>query len=579
MVTKLIGEARRDEVVARIREACLEGQQAYWVCPLIEESETLQLKTAIETFETIRATFADLNVGLVHGRLKADEKADVMQRFTRNEIQLLVATTVIEVGVDVPNASLMVIEHAERMGLSQMHQLRGRIGRGTAASVCILLYQMPLSDTARARLKVIYENSDGFEIARADLLLRGPGEYLGSKQSGLPMLRFADINADVDLLEAARDAAPWLLQEHPAAARAHLDRWLGFERIFEGLTHSAQAHSARSAKGSIATESLAGIMRQVVPEGLTCFRPMTLKQRLALYERLMRLDKPIGILLLLWPTLWALWFAAQGVPNWKVLWIFVLGTVLMRSAGCVINDYADRDFDPFVERTQNRPLAARQVSTKETLMLAAALALVSFLLILPLNRLTLWLSVPALLIAVTYRTQSAFSPSPSLPWYSLQLRYPDGLRSGHRHRSAVGLAASRCEFLLDRCLRYEYAMVDRDDDLRIGIRTAAITFGRFDVLAVMLCYCLFLVLLVVIGLWQKMGVVYYAGLALSAGLFVYHYRLIRERNRERCFKAFLHNNWVGAAIFAGIAADSFCVAGRSLTATRRGSPVKFDHLT
>jgi ATP-dependent DNA helicase RecG len=232
VVTKLIGEARRDEVVARIREACLEGQQAYWVCPLIEESETLQLKTAIETFETIRATFADLNVGLVHGRLKADEKADVMQRFTRNEIQLLVATTVIEVGVDVPNASLMVIEHAERMGLSQMHQLRGRIGRGTAASVCILLYQMPLSETARARLKVIYENSDGFEISRADLLLRGPGEYLGSKQSGLPMLRFADINADVDLLEAARDAAPWLLQEHPAAARAHLDRWLGSREDF-----------------------------------------------------------------------------------------------------------------------------------------------------------------------------------------------------------------------------------------------------------------------------------------------------------------------------------------------------------
>lgn len=232
VITKLVGEARRDEVVARIREACLAGRQAYWVCPLIEESETLQLKTAIETFETIRATFPELNVGLVHGRVRSDEKASVMTRFKTNEIQLLVATTVIEVGVDVPNASLMVIEHAERMGLSQLHQLRGRIGRGTTESVCILLYQMPLSETARARLKAIYESTDGFEISRADLQLRGPGEFMGSKQSGLPMLKFADINADVDLLEAAREAATWLLEEHPAAARAHLDRWLGSREDF-----------------------------------------------------------------------------------------------------------------------------------------------------------------------------------------------------------------------------------------------------------------------------------------------------------------------------------------------------------
>jgi ATP-dependent DNA helicase RecG len=232
VVTKLVAEGRRDEVVLRIREACLKGRQAYWVCPLIEESETLQLKTAIETFETIRATFPELNVGLVHGRLKPDEKGAVMARFKGNEIQLLVATTVIEVGVDVANASLLVIEHAERMGLSQLHQLRGRVGRGMAASVCILLYQTPLSEAARARLKVIYESSDGFEIARADLQLRGPGEFLGSKQSGLPMLKFADINADLDLLEAAREAAPWLLQEHPHAAQAHLDRWLGSREDF-----------------------------------------------------------------------------------------------------------------------------------------------------------------------------------------------------------------------------------------------------------------------------------------------------------------------------------------------------------
>nr|MBA2690005.1 ATP-dependent DNA helicase RecG [Burkholderiales bacterium] len=216
----------------RVRAACLNGAQAYWVCPLIEESEALQLQTAIDTFATIRATFPDLSVGLIHGRLKGDEKIEVMTRFQSNRIQLLVSTTVIEVGVDVANASLMVIEHAERMGLAQLHQLRGRVGRGSAHSVCILLYQTPLSEMARARLKVIFETSDGFEIARADLQLRGPGEFMGSRQSGMPMLKFADINADVDLLEAARDAAEWLIREHPPAARAHLDRWLGNKEDF-----------------------------------------------------------------------------------------------------------------------------------------------------------------------------------------------------------------------------------------------------------------------------------------------------------------------------------------------------------
>jgi 4-hydroxybenzoate polyprenyltransferase len=283
---------------------------------------------------------------------------------------------------------------------------------------------------------------------------------------------------------------------------------------------------------------------------------MTLKQRLDLYEKLMRLDKPIGILLLLWPTLWALWFAAQGVPDWRVLWIFLLGTVLMRSAGCVINDYADRDFDPFVERTRNRPLAARQVSTKEVLVLAAVLALVSFLLILPLNRLTLWLSVPALLIAATYPYTKRFF---AVPQAYLGIAFSFGIPMSF---AAITDTVPALAWLLLGAnvfwtIAYdtEYAMVDRDDDLRIGIRTSAITFGRFDVLAVMLCYFLFLALLVIVGLWQKMGIVYYSGLALSAGLFVYHYLLIRGRNRERCFKAFLHNNWVGAAIFAGIAAD------------------------
>jgi len=232
VVTKLVADTRREEVIMRIRDACLSGTQAYWVCPLIEESEVLQLQTAIDTFETIRATFTDLEVGLIHGRMKSNEKAEIMARFLANKIQLLVATTVIEVGVDVPNASLMVIEHAERMGLSQLHQLRGRVGRGHASSTCILLYQTPLSEMARARLKVIYESTDGFEISRADLQLRGPGEFLGSRQSGMPMLRFADINEDIELLEAARHEAERLVQDYPETASAHLDRWLGNKEDF-----------------------------------------------------------------------------------------------------------------------------------------------------------------------------------------------------------------------------------------------------------------------------------------------------------------------------------------------------------
>jgi ATP-dependent DNA helicase RecG len=203
------------------------GSQAYWVCPLIEESETLQLKTALDTYAALAATFPELKLGVVHGRLKPADKARVMAEFKDGAIQLLVATTVIEVGVDVPNATLMVIEHAERMGLAQLHQLRGRVGRGAAASACILLYQNALTPTARERLKIIYENTDGFEIARHDLKLRGPGEFLGARQSGVPMLRFADLEADLDLLDAARAQAERLLREEPEAARAHLMRWLG----------------------------------------------------------------------------------------------------------------------------------------------------------------------------------------------------------------------------------------------------------------------------------------------------------------------------------------------------------------
>jgi ATP-dependent DNA helicase RecG len=232
VVTKLVSEERRDEVIGRIRESCLEGAQAYWVCPLIEESEALQLQTAIETFDTMKSTFPDLAVGLVHGRMKPSEKAQVMADFKARRIQLLVATTVIEVGVDVPNATLMVIEHAERMGLAQLHQLRGRVGRGSKQSLAILLYYQPLSELARQRLKVIYESTDGFEIAREDLRLRGPGEYLGARQSGAPLLRFADLERDTDLIEVARDVADELLKAKSPAVVKHLDRWLGSRQFY-----------------------------------------------------------------------------------------------------------------------------------------------------------------------------------------------------------------------------------------------------------------------------------------------------------------------------------------------------------
>ena len=227
VTTKLVADTRRDEVLARVREACASGKQAYWVCPLIEESEALQLQTAIDTHERLQREFPDLKAGLVHGRMRSAEKVAVMESFQAGEIQLLVATTVIEVGVDVPNASLMIIEHAERMGLSQLHQLRGRVGRGAQSSACILLYQAPLSELARERLKVIYENSDGFEVARLDLKLRGPGEILGARQSGVPMLRFADLERDLKLLEAARDAAEKMVASHSPLVERHLARWLG----------------------------------------------------------------------------------------------------------------------------------------------------------------------------------------------------------------------------------------------------------------------------------------------------------------------------------------------------------------
>ena len=225
--TRLVSNSRRHEVFERVQETCRSGQQVYWVCPLIEESEVLQLETAVETFETVQSQFADLSVGLIHGKMKSSEKANVMNQFVEGEIQLLVATTVIEVGVDVPNATVMVIENAERMGLSQLHQLRGRVGRGSLASTCVLLYDSKLTQIARQRLRVIYENLDGFEVAREDLKLRGPGEVLGARQSGVPMLRYADVEEDVDLVEKARQVAGDLMRHHQHSVEQHIDRWYG----------------------------------------------------------------------------------------------------------------------------------------------------------------------------------------------------------------------------------------------------------------------------------------------------------------------------------------------------------------
>jgi 4-hydroxybenzoate polyprenyltransferase len=279
-------------------------------------------------------------------------------------------------------------------------------------------------------------------------------------------------------------------------------------------------------------------------------------ERLVLYEKLMRLDKPIGILLLLWPTLWALWIASAGQPGWLLTWIFALGTVLMRSAGCVVNDYADRDFDRHVERTRDRPLTAGKVSAKEALLLAAGLAICAFLLILPLPRLVWWLACVALFLAVSYPFTKRFF---AIPQAYLGIAFGFGIPMAF---AAVQEALPPIAWLLLAAnivwaVAYdtEYAMVDRDDDLRIGIKTSAITFGRFDVAAVMLCYALTLALLALAGRQLGYGVFYYAGLAAAAAIAGYHYTLIRGRERMACFKAFLHNNWFGAAVFAGIVGE------------------------
>lgn len=281
---------------------------------------------------------------------------------------------------------------------------------------------------------------------------------------------------------------------------------------------------------------------------------MNWKQRLDLYEKLMRLDKPIGILLLAWPTLWALWLSSAGRPDIMILWIFVLGIVLMRSAGCVVNDYADRDFDPHVERTKNRPLAAGLVGGKEALLLAAGLAVLALLLILPLkNLLLIELAAVAAFLAASYPFTKRFF---AVPQAYLGVAFGFGIPMAYAaHLDSVPaiawwLLAANVFWAI--AYDTEYAMVDRADDLKIGIKTSAITFGRFDISAVMLCYAIALALLGYVGLQLHLNWPYYLGLAAAAAIAGYHWTLIRQREPGPCFKAFLHNNWFGAAVFAGI---------------------------
>jgi len=280
--------------------------------------------------------------------------------------------------------------------------------------------------------------------------------------------------------------------------------------------------------------------------------------RLALYARLVRLDKPIGALLLLWPTLWAIWIASDGRPDRHLLIVFVAGTFLMRSSGCAINDWADRDFDRHVARTAERPLTAGRIAGWEALLVAAVLALVAFALILPFNALTIALSFVAAFVAATYPFTKRFF---AIPQAYLGIAFGFGIPMAFA--AVEGRVPSIAWVLLAANVFWavaydtEYAMVDRDDDRKIGIRTSALTFGRFDVIAVMLCYAATLVLLAVVGALAGLGVAFDAGLVIAAAIAAYHYTLIRSRTRDGCFAAFRHNNWFGAAVFAGLAVDRF----------------------
>ena len=280
--------------------------------------------------------------------------------------------------------------------------------------------------------------------------------------------------------------------------------------------------------------------------------------RIDAYEKLVRLDRPIGILLLLWPTLWGLWLAAAPPwPNMIVVWLFVLGTVLMRSAGCAINDYADRDFDAHVERTRERPLAAGTIKPWEALLVAAVLAAIAFtVVVVRFNRLTIYLSFAALAIAAVYPFTKRFFSIPQA-WLGVAFGFgiPMAFAALTNEVPPLAWALLAANILWTIAYDTEYAMVDREDDVRIGIRTSAILFGKHDVAAVMACYLLFCASMIAIGLWQRYGIAYFLGIAVALVLAGYHHRLIKARTREGAFKAFLHNNWIGAAIFAGIVID------------------------
>ena len=278
--------------------------------------------------------------------------------------------------------------------------------------------------------------------------------------------------------------------------------------------------------------------------------------RLDAYERLIRLDKPIGIGLLLWPTLSALWLAAHGTPTWSLVLVFTVGTILMRSAGCAVNDWADRGFDGHVARTAGRPLVGGEIAPWEALLVAAALAFCAFLLVLSTNRATILLSFPAVGIAFVYPFCKRFFV---LPQAFLGIAFSFGMPMAYAavYDAVPPVAWWLLFFNLFWVIAYdtEYAMVDRDDDLRLGLRTSAIAFGRFDVRAVMLCYAVYLAGMTAVGVWQTMGVAYFVGLACALACAVFHWTLIRDRSREGCFRAFLHNHWLGFAVFAGIAVD------------------------
>ena len=291
----------------------------------------------------------------------------------------------------------------------------------------------------------------------------------------------------------------------------------------------------------------------------------TIRTRLDLYEKLMRLDKPIGILLLLWPTLWGLWFSSYGQPHWAIAWVFVLGTVIMRSAGCVINDYADRDFDRHVERTKERPLTAGKVSAREALLLFTVLCLAAFCLVLLLrNALVLWLSVPALFLAASYPfTKRLFA----IPQAYLGIAFGFGIPMAYAaHLDTVPLVAWYLVLAnVFWAIAYdtEYAMVDREDDLKIGIKTSAITFGRFDLLAIAICYAAFLGIMAWVGTILRMGYWFFGALGLAGAIALWHLWLIRGRDQASCFRAFLHNNFLGAVVFAGVVIDFALRPGNS----------------